>query len=203
MIMKKYVVFAGLMMISTIIFAQQKSDAGSKHGKHGERLKKELSLTDDQYNSFRGINKDFAGKMSVIRKDSTLAKEVRRDKLKSLKSEKDAALKKVLTEEQFKKLSDSRSTHARKSKHRKGLTSGDHAKKMQNDLSLSDEQTSRIKAIDQEFMKKFQTLRQDKTLAKEDAHKQAKQLREEHRSKTKAVLTEEQIEKWKRKSINN
>jgi len=67
---------------------------------------------------------------------------------------------------------------------------------MQESLSLSDEQTSKIKSIDKEFGAKFHALRSDSTLAREDLRDKAKQLREEYRSKTKSVLTEEQFKKW-------
>ena len=72
----------------------------------------------------------------------------------------------------------------------------DRIDKMKKDLALSDDQTSKIKAIDKEFGEKFRSLRADSTLAREDAKEKTKQLRQEYRAKTKAVLTEEQFKKW-------
>jgi hypothetical protein len=67
---------------------------------------------------------------------------------------------------------------------------------MQKNLSLSDEQTSKIKSIDKAYGEKFQALRNDSTMAKEDMRSKAKQLREAYKEQTKAVLTKDQYEKW-------
>ncbi|MBA4056791.1 MAG: hypothetical protein C0490_18905 [Marivirga sp.] len=67
---------------------------------------------------------------------------------------------------------------------------------MQKSLSLTDEQTAKIKTIDQEFASRFHALKADSTLAKEDAKSKGHQLRKEYQTKTKAVLTDEQIAKW-------
>jgi hypothetical protein len=196
MIMKKYGMLMGLMIVSTIIFAQQKESKRAGEGKYGEKMKKELALTDDQFNSVRLINKEFTGKVSGIRRDSTLTKESKHEKLKSVKLEKDAALKKVMSEEQFTKLKEHQSAQGKRVKQRRRHVSGDHAIRMQKNLSLSDDQAAKVKAIDKEYASKFQNMKRDSTKSKDDSKKLAKQLRDEHRTKTKSVLTDEQLQKW-------
>lgn len=196
MIMKKYVVLMGLMIMSTIIFAQQKTVAPARSEKHGERIRKELALTDDQYKDVKSIDKQFSGKFSELRRDSTLTKEVRNQKMKSLHTEKEAALKKVMTDEQFTKFKDIKTTRAKKFRHAKRQLSGDHALKMQRDLSLSDKQTSKIKAFDKEYGEKLRELRKDSATSKDESRKHYKQLHNEHRTKIKSVLTDEQLQKW-------
>jgi protein CpxP len=196
MIMKKYSLLMGLMIVSTIIFAQQNADAPARPGKHGDRLKKELALTDDQFNSVKSINKDFGARASELRKDSTLTKESKHQKGKDLRAEKDAALKKVMSEEQYSKFTDIRSARAKKSGHGRKHQSGDRALKMKKALSLSDEQTSEIKTLDKEYSEKFQKIRRDSTVSKEMKKTQARQLNDEHRVKTKSVLTDDQLQKW-------
>jgi Spy/CpxP family protein refolding chaperone len=73
---------------------------------------------------------------------------------------------------------------------------GDHADRMQKELSLTDEQNAKLKAINQEFEQKFRALRNDSTTSKEGNKTKMKQLRDEYQKKMKSVLTEEQFEKW-------
>src|SRR5690349_15106961 len=99
--MKKYGMIMGLMMVSSIIFAQQKEEGlGSKHA---ERIKKELSMSDEQFDRVKSINKDFNGKIYAVRKDSSLTKDARLEKIKSIHNEKEAALRKELNDEQYNK----------------------------------------------------------------------------------------------------
>jgi Spy/CpxP family protein refolding chaperone len=195
-IMKKGIIFFGLMIVSTIIFAQRTVDPMERAAKQADKMKTELSLDDVQYKAVKAINEEYADKQIQVRRDSALSKESRYNKMRTLHHEKNAALKKVLTEEQHKKLVASRTAHANKHNARMARRHSDRAQRMQKNLSLTDEQTAKIKAIDKEFADKFRLLRGDSTLAKEDSRVRARQLREEYQSRTKSVLSEEQLKKW-------
>ena len=194
--MKKSIIFFGIMMVSTIIFAQRTVDPMERAAKRADKMKTELSLDEVQHKAVRAINEEYADKQIQVRRDSALSKESRHNKMRTLHQEKNAALKKVLTEEQHKKLVASRAAHANKHKARMARHHSDRAQRMQKNLSLTEEQTAKIKAIDKEFADKFRTLRSDSTLAKEDSHARARQLKEEYHSRTKSVLSEEQLKKW-------
>lgn len=195
--MKKSAMILGLMIVSTVIFAQGKRDPMERSGKQAERMKAELALDDVQYKAVKAINEEFAIKHSKVRQDSTLSEEGKHKQMKTLHQEKDAAIGKILTEEQKNKWTSIRSS--RSDKHKAAMGRQHHserAKRIQENLSLSDDQTSKIKAIDKEFGEKFRALRSDSSLAREDAREKAKMLRQEYHSKTKSVLTEEQFKKW-------
>lgn len=194
--MKKSIIFFGLMMVSTIIFAQRTVDPMERAAKQADKMKTELSLDEVQYKAVKAINEEYADKQILVWRDSALSKESRHNKIRTLHQEKNAALKKVLTEEQHKKLVANRAAHAKKHKSRMARHHSDRAQRMQKNLSLTDEQTAKIKAIDKEFADKFSLLLDDSTLAKEDSRARAMQLREEYRSRTKSVLSEEQLKKW-------
>ncbi|HET9279775.1 MAG TPA: hypothetical protein VFN95_16380 [Flavitalea sp.] len=194
--MKKCSLLLGLMMVSTIIFAQRKGDPMDRAARQADKMKTELSLDDVQYKAVKAINEDFANRQMKLRGDSTLSKQDMQKKARTLRDEKNAAISKVLTEDQKSKWKSYRVSQVEKHKAGMAKYRGEHAKRMQENLSLSDEQTSKIKAIDKEFGDRFRMLRSDSTLAREDLQKKAKQLREEYRSKTKSVLTEEQFKKW-------
>lgn len=194
--MKKYGLLLGLLMVSTIMFAQRKDDPMDRAARQADKMKTELSLDDVQYKAVKAINEDFANRQLKLREDSTLSKQEKQKKAWTLRDDKNGAIAKVLTEDQKSKWKSYRASQA--GKHKAGMAKyrGEHAKRMQESLSLSDEQTSKIKSIDKEFGDKFRALRNDSTLAREDLRGKAKLLREEYRFKTKSVLTEEQFKKW-------
>ena len=194
--MKKCGLLLGLLMVSTIIFAQRKGDPMDRAARQADKMKTELYLDDVQYKSVKAINEDFANRQLKLRGDSTLSKQEKQKKAWTLRDEKNAAVAKVLTEDQRSKWKSYRASQAEKHKAGVAKYQSEHAQRMQQSLSLSDEQTSKIKSIDKEFGDRFRVLRSDSTLAREDLQKKAKQLRDEYRSKTKSVLTEEQFKKW-------
>jgi Spy/CpxP family protein refolding chaperone len=194
--MKKNIVLLGLMLLSTIIFAQRKVDPMERAARQTEKLKKELVLDDVQYKAIKAINEEYAGKQAAVSQDSSLSKEERRGRMRTLHQEKNEAFNKVLTKEQREKLAIHRSEQLKKRHSGMAKRRGDHAERMQKNLSLTNEQTAKIKSIDKEYGEKFQTLRNDSTTAKEELRSKAKLLREAYKQETKAVLTKKQYEKW-------
>ena len=194
--MKKCGLLTGLLMVSTIMFAQRKGDPMDRAAMQADKMKTELSLDDVQYKAVKAINEDFANRQLKLRGDSTLSKQEKQKRAWTLRNEKNAAIAKMLTEDQKSKWKSYRISQAEKHKAGMAKYRGEHAQRMQESLSLSDEQTSKIKSIDKEYGDRFRTLRSDSTLAREDLQKKAKQLRDEYRSKTKSVLNEEQYKKW-------
>lgn len=194
--MKKYVMIFGLMIGSAITFAQGKVDSMERASKQADKMKAELALDDVQYQAVKAINEEYADKYFQLRRDSSLSKEERQKQAKILHEEKNAAIQKVLTDEQNAKWLPKQKAQAKKHSAHMKKTRGDHAMRMQKNLSLSDEQTSKIKTIDQEFAAKFRALKKDSTIAKEDSQQRTKQLLEEYRTKAKAILTEDQFKRW-------
>jgi Spy/CpxP family protein refolding chaperone len=190
--MRKYVMILGMMVVSTFIFAQSKRSPNEQ----ADRMKKELALDDVQFKSVNAINEEYAGKMEELKKDTAISKESRHEQMRTLHREKNVAIRKILTPEQSTKWAalgaDKKGTHPAKARR----SYEDHAVRMQKDLSLTDEQTAEIETIHKEFASKFDALKRDSTLARDNARDKGHQLRKEYLSKTKAVLTEEQIARW-------
>ncbi len=197
--MKKNVILLGLMIVSTIVFSQGKVDPAERSARQSDRMKKELSLDDVQTKAIAAINEEYTVKRAEIFRDSKLSQEAKREKLGALHKERQSAIEKVLTPEQTQKMADLRKQRMERHASRKHVRHEDRATRMQKDLSLTDDQTAKIKAIDKQFGEKFRTLRSDSTLAKEDFRNKAHELRKEHRKETKSVLTQEQYEKWQEK----
>jgi hypothetical protein len=108
--MKKNVMLAALMLVSTILFAQRKPqhDNTKGHERHAENLKKSLLLTDDQYTKVKSINETFAKQFAAIRKDTAMTQGTARLKAKKLREEHDAQMRTVLNEPQLAKWTEMR-----------------------------------------------------------------------------------------------
>ena len=79
--------------------AQDRSADNAK--KMTDNMKTELSLTDDQYSKVFDLNKGFAEKAAEARKSSTDKKQTGQA-VKVLNEEREASLKNILTDDQFK-----------------------------------------------------------------------------------------------------
>ncbi|NIG56380.1 hypothetical protein [Chitinophaga sp. Cy-1792] len=89
-----------LLLPGNHVFAQNKPDYVKVMT---DSMKSRLSLNDDQYSKVYDINKSFSEKMGGIRKDNSLSKPEKGEKMKALSAERDGELKKILTDDQYKK----------------------------------------------------------------------------------------------------
>jgi hypothetical protein len=105
MIMKKQVMLAALMLVSTIIFAQEKPQHDRKKGyKHrSEHLKKALLLTDDQYTKVKSINESFMKQFAAIRNDTAMSQGTAHARTKKLREEHKTQMRSVLNDPQWAK----------------------------------------------------------------------------------------------------
>src|SRR5688572_14507527 len=164
--MKRNAVIFGLLMVSTFTFAQEKAMPTDRASSRAEKMKTELSLDDVQYKSIQAIHEEFVEKQKTLRTDSTLSKEEKHKQMRALYQQRQEAIGKVLNEEQKSKWATQSKSYTEKrigmAKHR-----SEHSKRMQEDLKLTDDQTAKIKALEQEFGAKFRALRNDSTIARE------------------------------------
>lgn len=96
---------AALMMISTIIFAQKKSQHGHKNGYENREghLKKSLLLTDDQFTKVKSINESFMKQFATIRQDTAMSQGTARAKTRKLHEEHQTQMRTVLNDPQWAK----------------------------------------------------------------------------------------------------
>ncbi|MFR9165135.1 MAG: hypothetical protein ACLVKO_02480 [Dysgonomonas sp.] len=64
------------------------------------------------------------------------------------------------------------------------------------ELNLTDEQKTRFDATNKNFKDAMKTLRDDKTLSKEEKDAKKSELRSEHRTNIQEILTSDQLQKW-------
>lgn len=102
--MKKNVMLAALMLVSTLIFAQGKSHHTKKgHERHAEYLKKSLLLTEDQYSKVKSIHENFKQQFAAIRQDTAMTQGTARTKTRKLQEDQKAQMRTVLNEPQWAK----------------------------------------------------------------------------------------------------
>ena len=103
--MKKVIGLFLVILISTAtVFAQ----GGDRHGKKGdpskrsEKMIEELKLDDKQAAEYRKVEADFLEQMKKERESVKEDREKMREKMTAMRTEKDAQIKKILTDEQYK-----------------------------------------------------------------------------------------------------
>lgn len=89
-----------LLMFTVSAAAQDKAAVSAK--KITENMKEQLSLNDSQYSKVLSINQVFLQK-AIENKDSAKSKTDKAKRMKDLNGDRDAKLKSVLSDDQFKK----------------------------------------------------------------------------------------------------
>lgn len=80
----------------------------------------------------------------------------------------------------------------------RGAQLREHLAKVAQELNLTDEQKSKVRAVLQEDREKLQALRADTSLTPAQRKTQLKQIRDDINAKMKGILTAEQYEKWQK-----
>lgn len=195
--MKKYVMLGVWMMAATLLIAQPHSKQGHQHsGKNADKMKTELSLSDEQYASIKKINEKYAGRRLALRHDSTTVADQRIAEVKALKAEREKEIDAVLTPDQKTKWTALREARAEKMKARKYERQTQHSAHLKELLSLSDDQQASMKAARTTFSQKAGQIRDDDSLTRDDKVTEIRKLKNNHEEAVKSILTEDQFKKW-------
>ena len=103
--MKKVIgLFLVILISSTTVFAQSGNRQGKKGdpSKRSEKMIEELKLNDKQAAEFRKVEADFKDQMTKEREAVKEDRQKMREKMTAMRTEKDAQIKSILTDEQYK-----------------------------------------------------------------------------------------------------
>ena len=103
--MKKVIGLFLVILISTATVFAQGGDRQGKKGdpsKPSEKMIEELKLDDKQAAEYRKVEADFLEQMKKERESVKEDREKMREKMTAMRTEKDAQIKKILTDEQYK-----------------------------------------------------------------------------------------------------
>ncbi len=74
----------------------------------------------------------------------------------------------------------------------------DRLKALTEELKLTEDQQTKMKAVFKEQAEKAQALRKDTALSQEDRRAKGKEIREKFNAEVKKILTDEQFQKWEK-----
>jgi hypothetical protein len=107
------------MMILFSVFNGQAQEKSELPQKMTDKMKKELSLTEEQYPKVLAANEQFAAQMTAL-KEGGGSRFSKLKKLKAIDSERDKALKNVLTEVQYTAFLEQKKENRAKARSRAG-----------------------------------------------------------------------------------
>lgn len=190
--MKKSLMLAIVMMTSTIIFAQHAKNSHKGHTDRFEKMKTDLALTDAQYASIKSIDQKYINKREALKDDSSQTREAKGTAFRTMRTDENNEIMALLTPEQKAKWDKLKTEHGEKRKEHFQKISEQREAKLKSTLGLSDDQSQKMKAANQQFMEKFSALRKSDTKDKAAFEK----LKTDHEAAIKGILTPEQFQKW-------
>jgi hypothetical protein len=199
--MKKILLVVVGIMFSGIILAQRadhrQRNADEIAERQTEKMKTELALSEQQSASVRRINLKYADLMSKLRSDTSLIREDRHSKIKTLQAQKKSELDAVLSAEQSEKWEEYRKSAGKGKRGFDGKKRSPRGVDMKQSLSLSDDQSSRMEAAQRSFKDQLHAIHADKQLSDDQRKEKARAARARHEKEVQSILSGEQFDKWK------
>ena len=123
--MKKVIGLCLVLLVSSVsVFAQSGKRSAKKGGDPAQRCEKmiaDLKLNEKQAADFRKVEAEFRDKMKAEKKQADSDRQKMREKMTTMRNDRDAEIKKILTEDQYKQsLEKQRSQSPRKGHGRRG-----------------------------------------------------------------------------------
>jgi hypothetical protein len=194
--MKKSLIFVMAMMVGVFAFAQN-TDRKEMAAKQAEKMRTELSLTDQQVEKIKQIHEKFASSQARLLADTAMARENRVVERKRMNDERMSAIKGVLTEEQQKKWAEFRENQMKRDPSpRRAERAKNQMEELRTLLNLNDEQFDKLVKINNDAIAGVKTLRTDSTVSRENVRSEMRKIKERRNAAIKAVLTEDQYAKF-------
>lgn len=193
--MKK--ITAGIVLMMFFAFgasAQEKQDGHHREHKanhQSEYLTKDLNLSEAQKQQLKTIKENHRKQMTELNKNETITVKEMRDRRTSLIKEYRSKVEGVLTADQKAKIQD----RTKESAEKRQQMEAKRMEKIKKDLALTDDQSLKLKTMNDSYKSKFEKLRKDEALDRTEKKEQFKALHEQHKEEMKSVLTQQQIEK--------
>lgn len=175
------------VFVTALAFGATAQSSDVKKKEHAQQMKKELGLSAEQETSMKAIKDKYHPQIKAIKENTSLTKEQKQAKIKPLKESKQAEIKSVLTPDQYTKFQELK----------KNKPHAKHKDKVLDKLDLTDDQQSKMKALNQEYHPKMKAIRTNASLADTEKKKQIKALKKNKDSEIGKILTPEQLKKYK------
>lgn len=152
-------------------------------------LSEQLNLTDEQKNKIRPIIENEIKEIQGLRADSSLTKEEKIEKMKSIRQAAQEEIKKILTPEQQAKLIEAKEEMQEEAKEDIVQHVQYRMAVLSERLNLSDEQKQKIEPIVENEIKEIMAVKNDESVSKEQKQEKMKTIRQKAQEEIKKVLT--------------
>lgn len=162
----------------------------------------ELDLSDDQRAEIDALREEMKEKRASLKADESLDEAARKEQIKELKAEKDAAMEEILTEDQQEKLAAMKAEKKANHKaHRKDITPGEYAEKQTAKMlevidDITPEQEERLRILNLKVAEKIDVIKKDESMSDEKKKEFIKGNKEDKRRMLESILTEAQLAQW-------
>lgn len=196
--MKKILAFTLILAVAGLSASAQekrvmKGDKQRMHQGHGQKADriKALNLTDAQKQQLKADRENYKSKMEALRKDENITVKEMKARQKAIHDEQRAKMEALLTPEQKAKIAADRGSMATSGKkmHKKS------AHMMKEQLSLTDDQATKLKAHNEATHDKIKAIKDNQSLSMEQKKAQMKAVKETSTAQRKTILTAEQMQK--------
>lgn len=166
---------------------------GGKHKmqKHKPPFGKELNLSAEQKEKAKEIGKEFHDKVQKLKADDNITMGEYKKRLASLEKERKSKMDALLTSEQKTKLEEMKKKRAENMQ----VKAAAHLERMKIDLNLTEEQTNKVKKLQEDLNSKLKALHENNNAASTEKKDKIKAIMNEHKEAMKKILTKEQQEK--------
>jgi Spy/CpxP family protein refolding chaperone len=191
--MKKIIIgaIATTLCFSTSFAQKLQKNNRPQHAMQTAGKMKELNLSASQKEQVKAARQNTNTQLAALNKnDKMTVKDFKESKAEILKSQKQQ-MAGILTEDQKNQLAQSKAS----SNDPKGNKVGRNFGKMKENLSLTDNQVTQIKANRDAELAKIKAIRDNSDLSKSQKREQLKSIRQEQKNSLTQILSPEQISK--------
>ena len=208
--MKKIILACWLSAcLATAASAQQLHDSSMatnghfhRYGRqHSRDLSRQLDLTQTQRAQLKSLNQDYHQGLRELDRNENITVREMRDRKAALRKEHRNAFQQLLTPDQKTRMQEFSSKRQLQSQ----AMASRKMDKMKTVLSLTDEQTTKIKDLNQEFRAGMMKLREDQSMGRTEKKDQMHSLSEQHKEQISRMLTPEQQNKltqWRSQRVD-
>jgi len=191
--MKKILIgaIATTICFSTSFAQKFQKNNRSSHSMQAAGKMKALNLSASQKEQLKAARQNTKTQLAALNKnDQMTVKDYKESKAEILKSQKQQ-MAGILTEDQKNQLAQSKTS----TNDSKGNQAGRNFGKMKENLSLTDNQVTQIKANRDAELAKIKAIRDNSDLSKSQKREQLKSIRQEQKNSLSQILSPEQISK--------
>lgn len=191
--MKKVLIpLIAIFALTASVNAQNKMDRKGHHHKHQKSMMaRQLNFSEAQKTQAKAINEDSRKKMQELNKNENITVKEQRDRKAAIQKERKTKMDGLLTAEQKTKMAQLKAD--RKVKKEQGYAK--RLDKMKTNLSLTDEQVTKLKNQRAATMAKAEKIKNNESLSREQKKEQMMALKTESKDQHNKIFTPEQLKK--------